>query len=348
MAPYLAALVLLHLPASSERTSIQFRLIFAIGAVPALVVLYGTFVEMRRQRAAGGGRGGTGASSGRPKSHSSLLRALLDRKYGRLLVGTAGTWFIYDVAWYGIIIFTPHVLKDIFGEDNSLLATSWQSLVVSSLGLPGVIGSIVLLKRKGARWLNIYGFALIGVGFLALALVYHASPGGLKTLKFILFCFLVFTLNAGPNVATFVLPTICYPAPVRTTFHGISAAAAKLGAVFGAYLFPPLSRHVSVVVIFWIQTVIAFVGVLLSVRFIDASPADREPDHEFVAVDDAVPLSPIGVLLSDDQGEDQEREDDDDDDGNVTAAAAALPAAANNEHEEEEEVLLLPDDASEA
>lgn len=42
----------------------------------------------------------------------------------------------------------------------------------------------------------------------------------------------------GPNTTTFVYPAEIFPVTVRTTGHGTSAAAGKLGAFAGAYLFP--------------------------------------------------------------------------------------------------------------
>jgi len=49
-----------------------------------------------------------------------------------------------------------------------------------------------------------------------------------------------FFTEFGPNTTTFVYPAEVFPVEVRTTGHGISAAAGKLGAFAGAYLFPYL------------------------------------------------------------------------------------------------------------
>jgi hypothetical protein len=42
-------------------------------------------------------------------------------------------------------------------------------------------------------------------------------------------------------MTTFIYPAELYPVEVRTTAHGISAAAGKLSAFAGAYLFPTSS-----------------------------------------------------------------------------------------------------------
>jgi MFS family permease len=47
-----------------------------------------------------------------------------------------------------------------------------------------------------------------------------------------------FFTEFGPNTTTFVYPAEIFPVDVRTTAHGISAGAGKMGAFAGAYLFP--------------------------------------------------------------------------------------------------------------
>ena len=47
-----------------------------------------------------------------------------------------------------------------------------------------------------------------------------------------------FFSNFGPNTTTFVIPGEIYPAEVRATCHGVSAACGKLGAATGAFFFP--------------------------------------------------------------------------------------------------------------
>ncbi|CAI0427187.1 unnamed protein product [Linum tenue] len=46
-----------------------------------------------------------------------------------------------------------------------------------------------------------------------------------------------FFANFGPNAKTFVVPAEIFPARLRSTCHGISAAAGKAGAMVGAFGF---------------------------------------------------------------------------------------------------------------
>jgi Sugar (and other) transporter len=61
----------------------------------------------------------------------------------------------------------------------------------------------------------------------------------LRKILFLLLYSMTFLFsNFGPNTTTFVIPGEIYPAEVRATCHGISAASGKLGAAAGAYFFP--------------------------------------------------------------------------------------------------------------
>ncbi|RID45030.1 hypothetical protein BRARA_I01787 [Brassica rapa] len=46
-----------------------------------------------------------------------------------------------------------------------------------------------------------------------------------------------FFANFGPNATTFIVPAEIFPARLRSTCHGISAATGKAGAIVGAFGF---------------------------------------------------------------------------------------------------------------
>ena len=51
---------------------------------------------------------------------------------------------------------------------------------------------------------------------------------------------MILVLGFGPNVTTYVLPTQCYGAQIRSSAHGLSSAAGKLGAILGTVVFPAI------------------------------------------------------------------------------------------------------------
>ena len=253
MFPYLVGLLLLQIPSSyTNATQLQFRLLMGLGAIPAAIVLYASLShedshEFKKSQA-----------------KSPLKDALKQRAYWKTLLGTAGTWFLYDVAYYGTNIFTPDIIESIFGkEDNIQLC--WHSLVAQAIGIPGCLLGIWLLKPKGVYWLMLYGFWFIALLFAAFAIVYNVDTTGLSSIKFVLYCALTFALNFGPNVATFVLPVVSFPPHVRSIFHGLSAASAKLGAVVGTYIFVPISHAWGVAGVMWLQVGLCVLGAIVTI-----------------------------------------------------------------------------------
>jgi PHS family inorganic phosphate transporter-like MFS transporter len=73
---------------------------------------------------------------------------------------------------------------------------------------------------------------------LGLAVPYHhwTTPG--NHVGFVVMYGLTFFFaNFGPNATTFIVPAEIFPARLRSTCHGISAAAGKAGAIIGAFGF---------------------------------------------------------------------------------------------------------------
>jgi MFS transporter, PHS family, inorganic phosphate transporter len=257
MFPYIVALVLLqiHGPAAAD---VQARVLMGLGALPSLMLLFSAWRYEERKDFVGG-------KTGARLRHALRSKATRDV---RALIGTAGTWFIYDVAFYGTNIFTPDITTSIFGEET-LTAMCWQSVVVQAVGIPGCLLAVRHVRTLGLYSLNLWGYVVLASLFLAFGLLYVWTATGLAWFKFALFCALMFALNYGPNMATFILPTVCFPPSVRASLHGVSAASAKLGAVTGAFLFKPIVRGWGIAGVMFVQTVLCAIGALLTVYFVD-------------------------------------------------------------------------------
>jgi len=147
------------------------------------------------------------------------------------------------------------VLKAINDADDdnvsssmSIRKVSQQQLIALSTGIPACLFSIIHLKYRNVKELQICGFLLIVFFFILLASLYaplqHGDAKNIDAL-FAIYCLLLFALSYGPNISTYILPALIYPKEVRTTFNGISAACGKLGAFTGVYLFAPVAEATS-------------------------------------------------------------------------------------------------------
>ena len=154
------------------------------------------------------------------------------------IIGTAGCWFLLDFCYYGNTISSPEILKLINPHGSLLENTLLQLAIFVVFALPGYVVAILLLDRTGRKSIQILGFAMMALAFLLIGLIpgvtAHVAPFVL------LYGISYFFTEFGPNTTTFIYPAEIFPTEVRTTGHGISAAAGKLGAFAGAYLFPAM------------------------------------------------------------------------------------------------------------
>jgi PHS family inorganic phosphate transporter-like MFS transporter len=307
LVPYIVAMILLASlqPSTPESwvPQFQFRFLFALGAVPGLIVIAATFRE----------------KSSTPEVPVSVeqpgLRDAFRHQPAELkmtLFGTSGSWFLYDVAYYGTNIFTPTLLGKICLTGSkvdgvctqSLFETAWQSVIVQAMGIPACFIAIHLIGKYGSRFLNIMGFTLLALLFLLMAIVWTANED-LHMLLFVIFCAITFCLNFGPNLGTYVLPAICFPYEVRSTCHGISAFGGKLGAVVGTLIFKPVSHMGGgISALLFMQAAVCLAGAIVGHFFLKSDfeylrPEDKEATETFLSgIENARNVRLSGARLS--------------------------------------------------
>jgi PHS family inorganic phosphate transporter-like MFS transporter len=169
------------------------------------------------------------------------------KRHGLHLAGTAAAWFLVDVAYYSQNLFQ----KDIFSSigwipkaramdalEEVFRISRAQTLIALCGTVPGYWFTVFLIDRIGRFTIQLLGFAGMTAFMLALAVPYHhwTTPG--NHVGFVVMYGLTFFFaNFGPNATTFIVPAEIFPARLRATCHGISAAAGKAGAIIGAFGF---------------------------------------------------------------------------------------------------------------
>ena len=247
-------LIALALLGSGASNDVTWRVLLALGAVPAAAVIYlrcrmpespryQAQVQGRAAQAASqvaGFTGGQVSGNGSADMQPELgLRAFLtSRRWLITLAGTAGCWFLLDYAYYGNTISTPQILGLITPHASTMTKIALQLAIFVVAAVPGYILAIARLDRIGHRRLQLVGFAMMALCFVVIA----AVPGMTTMVAPFLLVYGVsyFFTEFGPNMTTFVLPSELYPVSMRTTGHGISAGIGKLGAFIGVFLFPVL------------------------------------------------------------------------------------------------------------
>jgi PHS family inorganic phosphate transporter-like MFS transporter len=153
------------------------------------------------------------------------------------LLGTSVTWFALDVAFYGINLNNPTILKAIGFTNNgtpydALSSAALGNFVIVLLGtVPGYWVTVFLVDSWGRKKIQLMGFTALTVLFLVLGIFFNQIKDTSTTLFVILYTLANFFTNFGPNATTFIIPGEVFPTRYRSTCHGISAASGKLGAI---------------------------------------------------------------------------------------------------------------------
>jgi MFS family permease len=158
-----------------------------------------------------------------------------------LMLGTAGSWFLFDYAYYGNTLSLPSILSEV-SPNASLVTKLMLTLALFVVfAVPGYLFAVWKMDKIGHRRLQFLGFAVMAGCFLLLA----AFPAlTVNVVPFIaIFGFSYFFTEFGPNTTTFVLPSEVFPVNMRTTGHGFAAGVGKLGAFVGVFLVPELENH---------------------------------------------------------------------------------------------------------
>lgn len=175
------------------------------------------------------------------------------RRHGLHLLGTTSTWFLLDIAFYSQNLFQ----KDIFSAVGWIPSAKTmnaiqevykiaraQTLIALCSTVPGYWFTVAFIDKIGRFAIQMMGFFFMTVFMFALAIPYDHWTHKSNRLGFVIIYSLTFFFaNFGPNATTFVVPAEIFPARLRSTCHGISAASGKLGAIVGAFGFLYLAQN---------------------------------------------------------------------------------------------------------
>eukprot|EP00756_Hemistasia_phaeocysticola_P001629 Hpha_TRINITY_DN11150_c0_g1::TRINITY_DN11150_c0_g1_i1::g.28064::m.28064/K08176/PHO84; MFS transporter, PHS family, inorganic phosphate transporter len=206
----------------------------------------------------------------------------------RYFLGTTLSWFLFDISFYGNSIMATSVFDNLGLDDGSgsapndtadryskhhhVMTATLHMLVIASLGLPGYFMSVATVKKMGLWRIQLFGFCMMAVTFLVLAVFYNEIKD--STVGFLLMYGLTFFFgNWGPNYTTFIVPTLLFDTEIRARAHGASAAAGKVGGAVGVYLFSLILDGAGFSAVSAMCAGVAAAGILVTLCFI---PRDIE------------------------------------------------------------------------
>lgn len=233
----LAAIGLLKAGISHD---LAWRLMLAFGAVPALAVFWlrRRLRETPRFRLAQIEAGQPGQRAVPASQPTGIREVLAEPRLRRWLAGASLAWLLFDFAYYGNTISSPLITKLVSPHASVVGATTVTLVIFAAAALPGYLLAALSIDKIGRRLMQAAGFAVMAAAFGGLWLIPGATTTELPFL--LLFGATYFFAEFGPNTTTFVYPAEIFPVRVRTTSHGIAAAAGKIGAFTGTYTLTAL------------------------------------------------------------------------------------------------------------
>ncbi len=232
----------------------SWRWMFAIGIIPAVIVLVlrRTVPESARWLATHGEIAKARQTEKIITGKSDILKVsrqkvsfwtLFEKKYIKNTVYFGLAWFFYDVAFYGIGLFTPTILI-LLGLSHSLSILG--SAIFSSLAIIGSVMCILTVDRWGRKPITILGFAGMFISLLVLAVIAMLVPTDAFAAGFtgiaIAAMYILFevTQSWGMGSTDFVYGQELFPTTIRATGQGWGTSVSRIGAILGLTTFPTI------------------------------------------------------------------------------------------------------------
>ncbi len=232
----------------------SWRWMFAVGIIPAVIVLIlrRKVPESARWLANNGDLAKARASEKLITGKSDILRVthqkvsfwtLFDKKYIKNTIYFGAAWFAYDVAFYGIGLFTPTILI-LLGLSHSLSILG--SAIFSSIAIIGSVMCILTVDRWGRKPVTILGFAGMFVSLLVLAFIAMNIPkdafaaGSIGVLIAAMYILFELTQSWGMGSTDFVYGQELFPTTIRATGQGWGTSISRIGAILGLTSFPTI------------------------------------------------------------------------------------------------------------
>ncbi|CAL9028448.1 unnamed protein product [Prunus brigantina] len=255
-----------------SEADIAWRLILMLGAIPAAMTYYWrmmmpetarytALVELNVQQAAKDMEKVLDVSLSQiaedesltlpqdPPSYPLFSKQFL-RLHGRDLFGCSASWFLVDIVFYSNNLFQSQVYGKYIGKkyksnvyEDAIQVALFQAILAICSTIPGYWFTVYFIDRIGRRKIQMMGFLVMALVYFAIGIPYtsywkdHINAGFM-----VLYGLTFFFANFGPNTTTFIVPAELFPARFRSTCHGISGAAGKVGAIIGTVGFGSASH----------------------------------------------------------------------------------------------------------
>jgi putative MFS transporter len=190
-------------------------------------------------------------------SQSSPWLQLFAKTLWKSTVFVCGFWFAYDVAYYGISIYTPTILKPFIQGSQS--GADFGAAIISLVGVAGALLGVILVDRWGRRPLILLGFGGLTTALVILSLTHDPA----FSLLLILFSAAILFGNFS-GILDFVYATELFPTGLRAGASGLGTAVSRVGAILSIVVFPSLVKSWGLQHALWLFSGAGLLGFLVS------------------------------------------------------------------------------------
>ena len=181
--------------------------------------------------------------------------------YAPRLIGTGGAWFVWDIAFYGLKLFSGPIFAQI-NPEGDLVTNNGYLLINNLCALVGYYAAAYVIDKPsiGRKRLQFVSFIICAVLFIITGAIFNTASAQL-----LLFLYFIssFFGQLGPNVTTYVMAAETYPTELRATCHGISAFLGKAGALTATISF----SHMTSPQIFYVCGGAGIIGAFFTLFF---------------------------------------------------------------------------------
>ncbi|KAK8811413.1 hypothetical protein WA158_003147 [Blastocystis sp. Blastoise] len=292
ISPMIAWILLEIFPDNNSREYV-WRGLCLIGALPCIAVLCIQSTET-----------GIKMKNAQKEDRPSLFTLLRQKENIPRLLGTGGSWFIFDINCYGQAIFATTVVECIFHSTNDSILEAKSLTLFNGIALIGSIAAIPFIKYMGLKVTQVQGFICRSILFFICAIFINSIENN-PMLLVTIYSATFFWSNFGPGTTTFLLPAAVFPAEIRATMNGFAAALGKVGAALGAYGYEALIHNGGKEsTVMYISGSLAFAACILTIIFInknidiEAKENRKKLCHSYVHDDDTITEDLVDKNLS--------------------------------------------------
>lgn len=243
-----------------------WRLMFAFGALPAVIALFlrsrlpESFIWKANQRI---------ISSDKKSSQTQMgYRPLFNARYCKATIALCCSWALMDISYYSIGLFTPDILSAMHLGSTGNFITDTKTIVENTIFLNSFVAlgafiSIFVIDKVPRIGLQKMGFLGAFLGLFLLSMSYYLK---ITPISIIFSGFLMYNLfvNMGPGATTYLLPAEIYPVRIRGTGHGLASGVAKFGAFLGTIFLPQFQQIFGIHITLFFLSFTLLLGYLLT------------------------------------------------------------------------------------